>query len=371
MADPRIEKLAKLVVNYSVSCKKGDMVLIRAPIPAEELALEMYREVLRAGGYPIMNPTFEGTGEIFYKEAKDHQLDYSSPHMKWIYQNVNCLIGISADLNTRALSNVDPKKMARTSAAGRELHDIFGKRSATKELKWCGLAYPTHAMAQEASMSLSEYQDFVYSACLVDKKDPVAEWKKVSKGQESMVKYLDKANKLEFYGEDTELKMSVKGKKWINSDGKHNMPSGEVFAAPVQNMVDGHIRFTYPGIYMGKEIEDIRLEFKKGKVVRASAEKGEDLLKTLLAIDEGSNRLGEVAIGTNTGIKQFTKKILFDEKLGGTIHMAIGSEYLDCKGSTKSVNKSAIHWDIIKDMKAGGEIYADGILIYKNGKWIA
>jgi aminopeptidase len=366
MADPRIEKLAKLVVNYSVYCKKGDMVLIRAPVPAEELALEMYREVLRAGGYPIMNSTFSRAEEIFYEEAKDHQLDYSSPYMKFLYENINGLIGISAEQNTRAMSNVDSKKMARSAASGKEARQIFSKRSATNELKWCGLAFPTYAMAQEASMSLSEYEDFVYGACLVDKKDPVAEWKKVSMKQESMVKYLDKVSKLEFYGEDTELTMSVKGRKWINSDGKHNMPSGEVFSAPVEDSVNGHIRFTFPGIYMGKEIEDIRLEFKKGKVVKATAAKGEELLKTLLAIDDGAKRLGEVAIGTNDGIKKFTKKILFDEKLGGTIHMAIGSAYLECRAK----NQSAIHWDIIKDMKANGEIYGDGILIYKNGKWL-
>ncbi len=366
MPDPRIEKLAKLVVNYSVYCRKGDTVLIRAPVPAQELALEMYREVLRAGGYPIMNPVFSRTDEIFYEEAKDHQLDWAPPQVKFYYERINCLIGISADENTRALSNADSKKIARSMAAGREAREIFSRRSATNELKWCGLAFPTNAMAQEASMSLSEYEDFVYSACLVDKKDPVAEWKKVSGKQQGMADYLDKVSKLEFYGLDTDIKMSVKGRKWINSDGKHNMPSGEVFSAPVEDSVEGHIRFTYPGIYMGKEIEDISLEFKKGKVVKAKAAKGQELLDSLLAIDEGAKRLGEVAIGTNEGIKKFTKKILFDEKLGGTIHMALGNAYLECRAK----NQSAIHWDIIKDMKTGGEIYADGILIYQNGKWL-
>ena len=366
MPDPRIEKLAKLVVNYSVYCNEEDTVLIRAPIPAEELALEMYREVLKAGGYPLMNPSFPRTEEIFYEEAAGHQLDWASPYGKFLYENIDCLIGISADQNTRALSNADSRKIARAAAAGREARAIFSKRSATNELKWCGLAFPTHAMAQEASMSLSEYEDFVYGACLVDKKDPVAEWKKVSKKQQGMADYLDKVKTLQFYGEDTDIRMSVKGRKWINSDGKHNMPSGEVFSAPVEDSVEGTIRFTYPGIYMGKEIEDITLTFKKGKVVKAKAAKGQELLDNLLAIDEGAKRLGEVAIGTNEGIKKFTKKILFDEKLGGTIHMAIGNAYMECRAK----NQSAIHWDIIKDMKAGGEIYADGILIYKNGKWL-
>jgi len=366
MPDPRIEKLAKLVVNYSVYCKKGDMVLIRAPALSEELALEMYREVLRAGGYPIMNPAFSRTEEIFYEEAKGHQLDWVSPYTKFLYKNINCLIGISADENTRALSNADSKKIARVLASGKEARAIFSRRSATNELKWCGLAFPTNAMAQEASMSLSEYEDFVYSACLVDKKDPVAEWKKVSGKQQGMADYLDRVKTLQFYGENTDIRMSVKGRKWINSDGKHNMPSGEVFSAPKEDSVEGHIRFTYPGIYMGKEIEDISLEFKKGKVVKAKAAKGQELLDSLLAIDDGAKRLGEVAIGTNDGIKKFTKKILFDEKLGGTIHMALGNAYLECQAK----NQSAIHWDIIKDMKKGGEIIADGETVYKNGKWL-
>ena len=366
MADPRVEKLAKLVVNYSIYCKKGDNVLITAPPTAEPLALEMYREVLRAGGHPVMNATFERAGEIFYEEASAEQLGFASPYRKFLYQNMDATIGISSDSNTRAMSGVDSKKLAAATAAGKEVKDIFSRRSADGKLKWCGLVYPSNGLAQEASMSLSEYENFVYGACLVDRADPVAEWKKVSVKQEKMVSYLDGVSRLEFYGEDTELTMSVKGRKWINSDGKHNMPSGEVFSAPVEDSVEGHIRFTYPGIYSGKEIEDISLVFKKGKVVKATAAKGGELLQALIAIDEGSKHLGEVAIGTNDGIKRFTKKILFDEKLGGTIHMALGSAYLECRAK----NMSAIHWDLIKDMKKGGEIYGDGKLIYKDGKFL-
>ena len=366
MADPRVEKLAKLVVNYSIYCKKGDQVLISAPSSAEPLALELYREVLRAGGHPVMNATFERANEIFYEEASAEQLDFASPYRKFLYQNMDATIGISADSNTRATSGADPKKMARASAAGMDAKDVFSRRSADGKLKWCGLVYPTNGLAQEAGMSLSEYENFVYGACFVDKADPIAEWKKVSAKQAGMVRYLDKVGKLDFYGEDTELTMSVKGRKWINSDGKHNMPSGEVFSAPVEDSVEGHIRFTYPGIYQGKEIEDIALVFKKGKVVKATAAKGGELLQALLAIDDGAKRLGEVAIGTNDGIKRFTKKILFDEKLGGTIHMALGSAYLECRAK----NRSAIHWDLIKDMKKGGEIYGNGKLIYKDGKFL-
>ena len=366
MADPRIEKLAKLTVNYSIDVKKGDTVLISAPAVSEPLALEMYREVMKAGGYPIMNVGFERTAEIFYNEAKPHQLDHMPQYKKYLYKNINGFIGIMADENTRALSNTDSKKMARSAKANTELQNIFMTRSAKKDLKWCGLPYPTNAMAQEASMSLTEYENFVYSACMVDKKNPVAEWKKVSKKQDLMIKVLDKVEKLEFYGEDTDLKMSMKGRKWINCNGRFNMPDGEVFSAPVENSVNGKIRFTFPGIYKGKEIEDITLEFKKGKIIKARAEKGNDLLQSLIGIDDGAKRLGEVAIGTNHGIKKFTKNILFDEKLGGTIHMAIGTAYPECRAK----NKSAMHWDMIKDMKKDAEIIADGETIYKNGKWL-
>ncbi len=366
MADPRVEKLAKLIVRYSINAKKNHEILIAAPTEAEPLALELVREVLRAGAHPTMIPVMERSEEIFYEEAMEHQLKHCSPFRKYIYENLDGVIRILADSNTRMLANVPPEKLAQTSAAALPIRKIFMERSAKKELMWCGLPYPTNAMAQEASMSLSEYEDFVYSACFVDRRDPIAEWKKIKKAQQVMVNRLNKVSKLEFYGLETELKMNVKGRKWINCCGDHNMPDGEVFTCPIENSVNGKIEFTYPGLYMGKEVENISLEFKKGKVVKASAEKGKELLKSLMNIDEGAKRIGEVAIGTNHGIKKFTKKILFDEKIGGTIHMALGSSYMETKGK----NISAIHWDMIKDMKKGGEIVADGKTVYKNGKWL-
>jgi aminopeptidase len=366
MTDPRIERLAKLIVNYSVDVKKGKEILISAPLEAEPLALEMLREVLKAGGHPIMLPYFDRSEEVFFSEAREHQLKYKSPYKRFYYENLDGIIMIIADSNTRQLSSVPGEKIATTSAASTEIRKIFMERSASKELKWCGLVYPTNAMAQEASMSLTEYEDFVYSAVMADRRDPISEWKKVKRRQQGMVYRLDKVNRLEFHGLDTELKMSVKGRKWVNCCGDRNMPDGEVFSAPVENSVNGTIRFTYPGIYMGKEVEDISLKFSKGKIVKASAAKGEDLLKNLIAIDDGAKRLGEVAIGTNHNIKKFTKRILFDEKLGGTIHMAIGS----CFPETKGKNLSAIHWDMIKDMKKDAEIIADGDTVYKNGKWL-
>ncbi|HEQ79107.1 MAG TPA: aminopeptidase, partial [Euryarchaeota archaeon] len=260
----------------------------------------------------------------------------------------------------------DPKKLAMMSVSRREITQLFHKRTGEGKLRWVGLPFPTDAMAQEANMSFSEYERFVYGACKVDKRDPVKEWEKVKREQDKMVKLLDKVNRLEFFGKDTELKMSVKGRKWINCCGDKNMPDGEVFTGPVENSVEGKIRFTYPGIYMGNEIEDIRLEFKKGKVIKARAAKGQKLLEQLLAIDDGCRRLGEVAIGTNYGIKKFSKNMLFDEKIGGTIHMALGMGFPE----TRSKNQAPIHWDILKDMKKG-EVLADNKTVYKNGKWVA
>jgi aminopeptidase len=366
MADLHIQKLAKLIVKYSMYVKKGESILLSIPTNAEPLALEIYREVLRAGAHPWLVPVTERISEVFFEEAAEHQLKYKSPFRKYIYENIDGYIAVLADSNTRHLSNVPSEKLATVSAASAEIHKIVMERTARGDLKWCGLPYPTEAMAQEASMSLSEYERFVYSSCMVDREDPVNEWKKISKGHEKMIKELNKVSKLEFYGQDTDLSMLVKGRKWINCDGKLNMPDGEVFSAPLENSVNGKIRFTFPGIYMGKEIEDISLVFKGGKIQKAKAEKGEKLLRSLIAIDDGAKRLGEVAIGTNYGITKFTKNILFDEKLGGTIHMAIGIGYPECGAK----NVSAIHWDMIKDMKKDAEIVADGQTIYRNGKWL-
>ncbi|MDH5754859.1 MAG: aminopeptidase, partial [Candidatus Bathyarchaeota archaeon] len=227
------------------------------------------------------------------------------------------------------------------------------------------LPYPINAQAQEASMSLAEYEDFVYISCLVDKEDSISEWKKIHKQQEKICEFLNQVSEIRIVGEDTDLTFNVKGRKWINCSGKENMPDGEVFTGPIENSANGAIRFTFPGIVAGREVEDITITFRDGKVVKASAAKGDELLQQLLKID-GADRIGEAAIGTNYGITRFTKNMLFDEKMGGTIHIALGASIPESGG----LNKSAIHWDILKDMKKDGEIYADRKLFYKNGKFL-
>ena len=274
-------------------------------------------------------------------------------------------ISVLSEPNPRRLSNISPECIRTFQASRSGLTEIFHRRVAEGKLRWTLLPFPITDQAQEASMSLTEYEDFVYASCLVNKKDPVAEWKKIHKEQEKICSFLNKASKIQIKGEDTDLSFSVKGRKWMNCGGDKNMPDGEVFTGPVENSVSGRIRFTYPGIYMGREVEDISLVFRNGKVAKASAAKGEDLLKEIVKI-KGADRLGEAAIGTNYGITRFTKNMLFDEKMGGTIHMALGNAYPE----TGALNKSAIHWDILKDMKKNAEIYADEQLFYKNGKFL-
>jgi aminopeptidase len=362
MVDHRIEKLAQLCVHYSVNVKPNEQVIIQGTEQAFPLINEIYKECLLNGAHPfaLANLDLQYT---FFKYAKEHQLTFAPPFMKFITENTDVNISIFCEPSPKGLSNVDPARFRMRAASRKELTEIFHKRVAEGKLRWTGLPYPINAEAQEASMSLQEYEDFVYSSCLVDREDPAAEWKKVHQQQQKTCDFLNQASEIRVVGEDTDLTFNVKGRKWINCSGHENMPDGEVFTGPVENSVNGAVRFTYPAIYAGREVEDVKLTFKDGKVVKASAAKGDEFLQQTLKI-EGADRLGETAIGTNYGITRFTKNMLFDEKMGGTVHMALGNAYPESGGQ----NKSPIHWDILKDMKKDGEIYADGKLFYKNGK---
>jgi aminopeptidase len=364
MVDKRVEKLAELCVHYSVNVKPKEKVVIRGSVAAAPLMTEIYKECLLRDAYPWMMPRLD-MDYMFFKTAKDHQLKFVSPFDKFIYENMDVNIGIFCEPNPKRLTNIAPAVVRTYNAARSDLVEMYYKRVAEGKVRWTGLPFPIVDEAQEASMSLAEYEDFTYSSCLVDKKDPIAEWKSIHKKQEKTCNYLNSKKEIRIVGEDTDITFNVKGRKWLNCSGEKNMPDGEVFTGPMENSANGKIRFTFPGIYMGRELEDISFTFKKGKLVKASATKGEDLLKEIIKI-KGADRIGEAAIGTNYGINQFTKNILFDEKMGGTIHMAIGKSYPESGG----LNNSAIHWDILKDMKKDGEIYADGELFYKKGKFL-
>jgi len=364
MVDPRIEKLAKLCVHYSVDVKKKEKVIIRGMCGAFPLINEIYKECLLSDAYPLIIPELD-VEYTFFKYAKEHQLKHASPFEKFRVENMDVQIYVWCELNPKRLTNINPSKITLHQTSKKEYYEIFRKREAEGKLKWVGLPYPVNAEAQEATMSLAEWEDFVYSSCLVDREDPIAEWKKIHKQQEKICNFLNQVDEIHIIGEDTDLTFGIKGRKWENCDGKYNMPDGEVFTTPLENSANGTIRFTFPGIYSGREIEDITLTFKDGKVVKASATKGNDLLQKTLRI-EGADRIGEAAIGTNYDITKFTKNMLFDEKMGGTIHIALGDSYPETGGQ----NKSPIHWDILKDMKKDGEIYADGKLFYKDGKFL-
>ena len=364
--DNRISKLAKLIVNYCIDVKDGDEIIVSAGLEALPLIRELYKEILINGGYPlIINIRDEVLDEIFYKYAPDKILEHVSPIEKMIYEKVNAFISILSPSHTKPLSNIDPEKMRKRSKARFELTRIFMERSAKKELRWTVAPYPTKALAQEAGMGLLEYMDFVFRATMVNLEDPINAWIEKAKEQQKIADFLKKVSELKYEGSGIDLYLRVDGRIWINDDGKYNMPGGEVFSAPIEDSVEGYIEFDYPAIWRGREVEGIKLVFHKGVVIEAKARRGEDFLRKMLETDEGAKRLGEIAFGLNYGIDRFTKEILFDEKIGGTIHMALGAAYPETGGK----NKSSIHWDMIKDMKRH-KVYADGDLIYENGYFI-
>jgi aminopeptidase len=366
MADPRVEKLAAVLVHYSLELKPGQLVRINAPAVAAELIRAVYREAVRAGAHVLPRVTLDGLDEIFLKEASEEQLRYLSPLTVQEIEQIDATLTIWADTNTRALTNVDPKRSAIAQQTRQPIMKRFMQRAAEGALNWCGTLYPTQAHAQDAEMSLTEYEDFVYGAGRLDEDDPVAAWREVAKRQDALVKLLGSKRELRIVAPDTDLRLGIGGRTWISADGTKNFPDGEVFTGPVEETAEGHISFSFPAVYLGREVEGVRLTFQQGRVVAATARKGEALLQSLLEMDAGARYLGEVAFGTNPGIQRHTRNILFDEKIGGTIHLALGSSYPETGGR----NQSALHWDMICDLRSGGEVYADGELIYRDGAFI-
>lgn len=366
MRDERIAKLADLLVNYSVAVKPGDKVAIRGSTLAEPLMREVYKKVLQAGGFPLLSPTLPWAQEEFYRYASDEQLQYVHEPVKHLFSDYDVLISLMASGNTRNLSHVDPDKMVLAEKANEEVMKIYMERAAKGELRWTLTLFPTEAHAMDAEMSLTEYENFVYSACMPDADDPVGYWKKVSARQQKIVEWLKGKKQVHVIGKETDLHLSIEGRTFINCDCKENVPDGEIFTGPVEDSVEGHVYFSYPTIYAGREVNGVRLWFEKGRIVKATAEKNEEFLLKTLDTDEGARFLGEFAIGTNEGITGFTREILFDEKIGGSFHMAMGAGYPE----TGSKNVSAIHWDMICDLRDGGEIWVDGELLYKNGKFV-
>jgi aminopeptidase len=365
MADPRIEKLADMLVNYSVAVQPGQKVVIQGPTLAEPLIKATYVKVLQAGGHPLVMAELPGLDELTYRYSSDEQLKFVHEPYRQVVGTYDVQIGFMADSNTKELNHIDPQRIITSRLARRDLMKTFMRRAGSGELKWTLTLFPTQAHAQEAEMSLSDYEDFVYSACMPDLDDPIGYWRRFSAHQERIVTWLKGNREVHVTGPETDLHLSVAGRRFINCDCHYNVPDGEVFTGPVENSLEGHVYYSYPAIYNGREVTGVRLWFEHGKVVKASAEKNEEYLLKTLDTDEGARYVGEFAIGTNEGIKQFTGEILFDEKIGGSFHMALGNSYPETGG----VNESAIHWDMICDLRQGGEIRVDGELFYQNGQF--
>jgi len=365
MFDPRIKKLAELLVDYSVKVQPGEWVFIHSHMIADPLANEVLRAVLEAGGLPQVIMTSDDQIETYLKYSNQEQLTWIPPTTKMLYKEADVLISLRAFENTRHLANIDPKKQQIQAQARQELIQIYLKRAAAGDLKWTLTNYPCPAYAQDADMSLSEYQNFVHSATYTDQHDPVKEWERIHDEQQTVVDWLNGKKEVTLKSPNVDLTLSVEGRTFINSDGTNNMPSGEVFTGPVEDSANGWVEYTYPAIHKGKEVDGIRLEFKDGKVVNATAKKNEDFMLAMLDSDEGARYLGEFAIGTNYGIQKFTKSILYDEKIGGSFHLALGAGYPE----TGSKNVSSIHWDMICDIREDSEIHVDGELLYKDGKF--
>jgi aminopeptidase len=366
MRDPRLVKLANLLVNYSVKVQPKEWVMISSHMVAEPLTSEVVRAILEAGGNPQVLMFSDDIEEYNIKYASDDQLSWISPATKMLYEKADVLIALRAQDNTNHLAGIDPKKQQLLGQSRQELMKVYMERSAAGDLKWTLTNFPCPAYAQDANMSLSDYEDFVFGATYCDKEDPVAEWQRIHDEQQKVVDWLKGKKQVTVKSPNADLTLSIEGRTFINSDGGHNMPSGEVFTGPVEDSVNGWVEYTYPAIHQGKEVNGIRLEFKDGKVVNASAEKNEEFLLAMLDSDEGARYLGEFAIGTNYGIQKFTKSILYDEKIGGSFHMALGAGYPE----TGSKNVSAIHWDMICDIRQDSEIRVDGELLYKDGKFM-
>lgn len=366
MYDPRLRKLADVLVNYSAGVKKGDLLRITGAPVSAPLVTEIFARAIEAGANPYVRMAPDPLTEIFLKSASDDQLKYVNPVNKFEVETIDCSIGIWADENTKSLTRCDPKRMGLSQAARKPIFEIFMRRAADKHLRWCGTQYPTQASAQDAEMSLAEYEDFVFRAGLLHEADPVAAWKRVGERQQRLADFLNgKSDYRVVAANGTDVRLSVAGMKWINCDGHHNFPDGEVFTGPVIDSVNGQINFSFPAVHHGHEVTDAKLTFRNGKVIDAAASKGRDFLFSMLDTDSGSRFLGECAIGTNYGITQYTRNTLFDEKIGGTVHFALGAGYPE----TGNNNQSGLHWDMVVDLRSGGYVEIDGTKINVDGKF--
>src|SRR6266581_3629773 len=364
MQDIRIERWARTLVHYSLYVKAGETVAIHATPLAAPLVEAVYREVVRVGAHPLPLIDLENLDEILLKEGNEAQLTRLSPVFSALVEQVDAQLHIASRSNTKDLSGVDPAKMAKRREAYYEVSRVMREREQAGTFRWSSTLYPTNAYAQDAEMSLRDFEEFVFGVCFLNDPDPIARWKELSVQQQRLVDWLVGRKKVHIVGEGSDLTLSVEGRVFINSDGKRNFPSGEFFTGPIENSANGVIQFDIPLSYDGRTIEGVRLVFREGRVVEASARQGQAYLERMLELDAGARYLGEFAFGNNPRVDRSTKNVLFDEKIGGTVHLALGASYPETGG----VNQSALHWDMVCDLRQKGEVRVDDVLFLKEGK---
>jgi aminopeptidase len=367
MSDARVVKLARLIVQYSTAIGDGDRILLEAEPPAGPFVLALYEAALQAGGLPQVLLTLPGAEELLVAQGGDDQIDFVPTFRKLAYDTFESRVRIYSESNTRSFSSLDNARFARRQKTIGRIIDVQMARGASGAFRWVTTLYPTQAYAQDAGMSLAEFEDFVYRACHVDEgtPDPTAYWQGLYQEQQRIIDSLAGHDQVVVRGPNCDLRLSIKGRTFVNSYGRHNMPDGEVYTGPVEASVNGWIRFTYPAIHEGHEVDGVELKFSDGRLTQADARHNRDYLLETVETDPGARYLGEFAFGLNYGIDRFTRSILFDEKIGGTIHVALGAGYPE----TGSGNRSAIHWDMICDMR-GGEIAVDGSVLYRDGRFL-
>ena len=359
-------KLANLITGYSTQVSPGDFVVIISNTEAAPLVEALYEAVVMRGANPSVQLVLPSLSELLYKLADGEQLDFLDPIMKLVIEKADVILQIESPSNMKSLASSDPAKMARRQQANRTLLETQIRRIGDKSLRWCLMPWPTPAAAQQSDMGFYAYREFLYRACALDTDNPIAYWESIRDQQQRLVSYLADKEQMVVTGPGIDLSFSIKGRTWVSCHGTLNFPDGEFFTGPVEDSVNGTVAFNMPSITYGREVNGVALTFRDGCVVDASAQKGEAFLLSQLDLDEGARRIGEFAIGNNWGIDRVTGSTLLDEKIGGTIHMALGASLPD----TNAVNESKLHWDMVHDMKEGGEIHVDGQPFYRNGKFL-
>jgi aminopeptidase len=348
---------ADLLAGYCLDVQPDQQVLVRSTTLAAPLLLELQRAILERDAWCFLRVELPGEAPSFYEHARERHLDYYPPLAYDEARKIHATVGIQAPDDVRALAGVDPEKIARAARGRREVREQMLKK------RWCSTLWPTPAHAALAGMALGEFAGFVERALFLDRPDPVGGWGELARFQDALIARLSGARELRIEAEGTDLRLNVHKRTWVNSDGKRNMPSGEVFTGPHEASATGRIRFTVPSSPAGIDVRGVELEFRDGEVMSATAEHGEEYLRRALATDDGARRLGELGIGTNYGIDRAIGAILFDEKIGGTVHVALGRSYPETGGT----NMSALHWDLICDLRQGGRLSADGQVVQEDG----